>query len=195
MMLFGIMLPSFTLNIERWRWNEEFQLWVSNQGHFKDKNGKIIPIKIDNQGYCRVNFQSAHRVVAMTWIPCDNPKDMTVDHLNHNKRDNSVKNLEWVTKEENARRAIEDLCRVSNVSSKEKMIAALQNKKELPYNICYTGKNGKIETFSSYEDAAAFVFYNFDRSEKAETIITKIKKRMVNGGKVYGGYWTKETCA
>ena len=195
MMLFGIMLPSFTLNIERWRWNEEFQLWVSNQGHFKDKNGKIIPIKIDNQGYCRVNFQSAHRVVAMTWIPCDNPKDMTVDHLNHNKRDNSVKNLEWVTKEENARRAIEDLCRVSDVSSKEKMIAALQNKKELPYNICYTGKNGKIETFSSYEDAAAFVFYNFDRSEKAETIITKIKKRMVNGGKVYGGYWTKETCA
>ena len=195
MMLFGIMLPSFTLNIERWRWNEEFQLWVSNQGHFKDKNGKIIPIKIDNQGYCRVNFQSAHRVVAMTWIPCDNPKDMTVDHLNHNKRDNSVKNLEWVTKEENARRAIEDLCRVSNVSSKEKMIAALQNKKELPYNICYTGKNGKIETFSSYEDAAAFVFYNFDRSEKAEAIITKIKKRMVNGGKVYGGYWTKETCA
>ena len=195
MMLFGIMLPSFTLNIERWRWNEEFQLWVSNQGHFKDKNGKVVPIKIDNQGYCRVNFQSAHRVVAMTWIPCDNPKDMTVDHLNHNKRDNSVKNLEWVTKEENARRAIEDLCRVSDVSSKEKMIAALQNKKELPYNICYTGKNGKIETFSSYEDAAAFVFYNFDRSEKAETIITKIKKRMVNGGKVYGGYWTKETCA
>lgn len=194
-MLFGIMFPSFTLNIERWRWNEEFQLWVSNQGHFKDKNGKIIPIKIDNQGYCRVNFQSAHRVVTMTWIPCDNPKDMTVDHLNHNKRDNSVKNLEWVTKEENARRAIEDLCRVSDVSSKAKMIAALQNKKELPYNICYTGKNGKIETFSSYEDAAAFVFYNFDRSEKAETIITKIKKRMVNGGKVYGGYWTKETCA
>ena len=190
------MLSSFTLNIERWRWNEEFQLWVSNQGHFKDKNGKVVPIKIDpNRGYCKVNFHFAHRVVAMTWIPCDNPKDMTVDHLNHNKRDNSVKNLEWVTKEENARRAIEDLCRVSDVSSKEKMIAALQNKKELPYNICYTGKNGKIETFSSYEDAAAFVFYNFDRSEKAETIIIKIKKRMVNGGKVYGGYWTKETCA
>ena len=92
MMLFGIMLPSFTLNIERWRWNEEFQLWVSNQGHFKDKDGKVVPIKIDpNRGYCKVNFQFAHRVVAMTWIPCENPKEMTVDHLNHNKRDNSVK--------------------------------------------------------------------------------------------------------
>ena len=33
------------------------------------------------------------------------------------------------------------------------------------------------------------------KHKKAETIITKIKKRMVNGGKVYGGYWTKETCA
>ena len=41
----------------------------------------------------------------------------------------------------------------------------------------------------------AFVFCNFGHSEKAETIITKIKKKMVNGGKVYGGYWTKETCA
>ena len=195
MMLFGIMLPSFTLNIERWRWNEEFQLWVSNQGHFKDKNGKVVPIKIDpNRGYCKVNFHFAHRVVAMTWIPCDNPKDMTVDHLNHNKRDNSVKNLEWVTKEENARRAIEDLCNLPD-TSKEKMIASLQNKKELPYNVCYTAKNGKVKTFSSYEDAAAFVFCNFGHSEKAETIITKIKKKMVNGGKVYGGYWTKETCA
>ena len=195
MMLFGIMLPSFTLNIERWRWNEEFQLWVSNQGHFKDKKGKVVPIKIDpNRGYCKVNFHFAHRVVAMTWIPCDNPKDMTVDHLNHNKRDNSVKNLEWVTKEENARRAIEDLCNVSDVS-KAKMVASLQHKKELPYNVCYTAKNGKVETFSSYEDAAAFVFYNFGHSEKAETIITKIKKKRVNGGKVYGGYWTKETCA
>lgn len=76
MMLFGIMLPSFTLNIERWRWNEEFQLWVSNQGHFKDKKGKVVPIKIDpNRGYCKVNFHFAHRVVAMTWIPCDNPNN------------------------------------------------------------------------------------------------------------------------
>ena len=195
MMLFGIMLPSFTLNIERWRWNEEFQLWVSNQGHFKDKKGKVVPIKIDpNRGYCKVNFHFAHRVVAMTWIPCDNPKDMTVDHLNHNKRDNSVKNLEWVTKEENARRAIEDLCNVSDVS-KAQMVASLQHKKELPYNVCYTAKSGEVETYSSYEDAAAFVFYNFGHAEKAETIITKIKKKMVNGGKVYGGYWTKETCA
>ena len=120
MMLFGIILPSFTLNIERWRWNEEFQLWVSNQGHFKDKNGKVVPIKIDpNRGYCKVNFHFAHRVVAMTWIPCDNPKDMTGDHLNHNKRDNSVKNLKWVTKEENARRAIENLCNLPD-TSKEK---------------------------------------------------------------------------
>lgn len=195
MMLFGIMLPSFTLNIERWRWNEEFQLWVSNQGHFKDKNGKVVPIKIESKGYCRVNFWLAHRVVVITWIPCDNPKDMTVDHLNHNKRDNSVKNLEWVTKEENARRAIEDLCNDPDISKAE-MAACLKNRKKLPYNVCYTAaKSGKVETFSSYEDAAVFVFCNFGHSEKAETIITKIKKKMVNGSKVYGGYWTKETCA
>ena len=151
MMLFGIMLPSFTLNIERWRWNEEFQLWVSNQGHFKDKNGKVVPIKIDpNRGYCKVNFQFAHRVVAMTWIPCDNPKNMTVDHLNHNKRDNSVKNLEWVTKEENARRAIEDLCNVSDVSKAKYVTTDYLSKEKSEDNLI--AKFNKETKQLSYKD-------------------------------------------
>ena len=45
----------------------------------------------------------------LTWRPIPNAEELTVDHLNHNKRDNSLENLEWVTKEENLRRAAEDL--------------------------------------------------------------------------------------
>ena len=40
-----------------------------------------------------------------TWRPIPNAEALTVDHLDHNKRNNSLSNLEWVTKEENLRRA------------------------------------------------------------------------------------------
>jgi hypothetical protein len=45
----------------------------------------------------------------LTWRPTDDAENLTVDHLDHNKRNNSVDNLEWVTQEENLRRASVDL--------------------------------------------------------------------------------------
>jgi len=47
-----------------------------------------------------------HRLVATCWI--DNPENKrTVDHLDMNKGNNSVENLEWVDLEENIRREME----------------------------------------------------------------------------------------
>jgi hypothetical protein len=51
----------------------------------------------------------AHRVVMLTWRPTANAENLTVDHLDHNKRNNSLDNLEWVSEEENLRRAKADL--------------------------------------------------------------------------------------
>lgn len=107
-----MMLPTIILRIERWKFNKDFGVYVSNQGSFKDRYKRLIPVKIDSKGYCRIKtecgFVSAHRLVMFTWRPIPNAEALTVDHLNHNKRDNSVQNLEWVTKEENLRRADED---------------------------------------------------------------------------------------
>jgi hypothetical protein len=49
-----------------------------------------------------------HRVVMLTWKPTPEAEKLTVDHLDHNKRNNALSNLEWVTKEENQRRADAD---------------------------------------------------------------------------------------
>ena len=109
-------LPSIKLDIERWKFNEEAQLYVSNKGRVRRKNGSLVDFKLrrDN-GYATIytqesGFWSVHQLVAQTWIPNHDPAKNTVDHLDHNKRNNNVKNLEWCTVTENRVRAERDLC-------------------------------------------------------------------------------------
>lgn len=106
-----MMLPTISLRVERWKFNKEYGVYASNLGNFKDRYKRRLPIKLNN-GYCYIEtergWKTAHRIVMITWKPIPNAEDLTVDHLNHNKRDNSIYNLEWVTYEENQRRAAAD---------------------------------------------------------------------------------------
>ena len=105
-------LPKIFLGIERWKWNKEYRVYVSNMGHFKDEHKEDLPFKTTNSGYLNVKtrcgYKLAHRLVMLTWRPIPGAEDLTVDHLDHNKRNNALTNLEWVTREENLRRADED---------------------------------------------------------------------------------------
>ena len=101
--------------IERWKWNPIFGIYVSTKGRFRNQDKKDIPVQIGDSGYCMVycggtvhRHLSAHRVVMLTWRPTDNAENLTVDHLDHNKRNNALDNLEWVTVDENQRRASAD---------------------------------------------------------------------------------------
>jgi len=104
------------LNIEKWKYNPNYEIFVSSLGNFKYKDKTDVPIKIDQCGYITVPLKTvggirthyAHRLVMETFFPRDDMAVMTVDHINHNKRDNSVKNLEWVTSKENNDRATSD---------------------------------------------------------------------------------------
>lgn len=110
--MFKFILPRFIFRMERWKWNKEYRVYVSNMGHFMDEHKKIIPIRVNRGGYVGIKtsygFILAHRLVMRTWRPTANMENLTVDHLDHNKRNNSIENLEWVTREENFRRACED---------------------------------------------------------------------------------------
>ena len=96
--------------------NEEWRPVVGWEGHYevssfgllrnsKNKRPKTI---VDNHGYSLVflsrdgrNYgKLAHRAVAEAFLPNPEGKPQ-VNHIDGNKRNNTLKNLEWVTIEEN----------------------------------------------------------------------------------------------
>lgn len=112
------MFPTIKLNIERWKYNPTFELYVSNMGHIRNKSKADIAPKIMQDGYMLVyvngsinGYMLLHRVVMLTWKPTPEAERLTVDHKDHNKRNNALSNLEWVTQKENARRANNDYLR------------------------------------------------------------------------------------
>lgn len=105
------------LVVERWKYNKNYNLWVSTEGRVKRTpiSAPLKPKVVSNNGYLRIKISNKlgriylHRLVLETWAPQENMTDLTVDHLNHNKRDCSLRNLEWCTSEENKSRAERDL--------------------------------------------------------------------------------------
>ena len=106
-------LPTIKIKIEKWKFNKEYKVWVSTEGNFKNKHRQPSRLLVNNSGYIAIEtckgLRTAHRLVLKTWRPTLNMDALTVDHKNHNKRDNRLCNLEWVTQEENVIRAEQDL--------------------------------------------------------------------------------------
>lgn len=78
---------------------------ISNRGNvWSIRSSRLLKLKETPQGYLRVSPSvdgcrkecDVHRLVALAFIP--NTEDMpTVNHINENKKDNRVENLEWAT--------------------------------------------------------------------------------------------------
>jgi hypothetical protein len=105
-----------SLEGEEWRDLPELQgeYQVSNLGRVKRIKGveRLRKITIQKNGYAYVSLSfdntaktvKVSRLVAKAFIP--NPNNYEeVDHINADKTNNTVSNLEWVTPEENKRRA------------------------------------------------------------------------------------------
>jgi len=86
---------------------------VTRSGKVYNKHGRCMKTRINKYGYELVNLVNdngirkavaVHRLVAFAYIPKINGKDI-VNHINGNKQDNGVENLEWCTYKENTQHA------------------------------------------------------------------------------------------
>jgi hypothetical protein len=74
----------------------EIQQCASDNGY------NFVPIKLPGHNF----VINVHRLVATAFCDQADLKDATIDHIDGNKLNNHFANLEWVTQEENQRRAI-----------------------------------------------------------------------------------------
>lgn len=187
----NFILPSITINIERWKWNKKYRVFVSNRGRVKNIDGKLLKVKTTSTGYLAVRVAAkkamfVHRLVMETWHPISNPEEMTVDHLDHNKRNNDIRNLEWVAEKENRKRAADD-------SLVEKEVALIKTKETIKHQVyyidCDSGK--RFNDINNYVD----YLYKVDKSISKNVQLTpaacatRIKNKLAGHGgitKCYG---------
>lgn len=87
----------------------ESKYYITNDGRvYSEYLGDFLKTFYSRGGYVRVKLNygdrskkvMVHRLVAMAFIPNPDNKSQ-VDHINCNRSDNRVENLQWVTPKEN----------------------------------------------------------------------------------------------
>lgn len=81
---------------------------IREDGQIKSRFGRLIKQQAGNTGYLRVELWTngkgkkylLHRLIAEKFIPNPDGKPV-VNHIDGNKQNNAIENLEWVTRSEN----------------------------------------------------------------------------------------------
>ncbi len=104
----------------------------------RTKNEKKLTPHIDNFGYLRVGLQTPegkckteriHRLMILTYgeHPPKSMKNPTVDHINGNKLDNRINNLQWLSNENNAYKSAKNRICKYKIESKTGEIFIVEN--------------------------------------------------------------------
>lgn len=98
--------------MEEWKRIRDYDYEVSTEGRVKNmQTGKILKQYENHSGYLRVRLYKdkkgkyfrVHRLVAEAFIP--NPNGfIEVDHLDKNRQNNHVDNLQWINHKEHIRK-------------------------------------------------------------------------------------------
>ena len=140
-----------------WKTIEEMKNYeISEYGEIRNKKtGKLLKLNPDKDGYFRVCLSEnnhhvtriVHRLVAQAFI--ENPlKKETVNHIDGNKQNNHISNLEWATVTEQNRHALKTGLRNMKNDGCSKKVAQ------------YDMKMNLIQTFPSANEARRQLGYS-----------------------------------
>lgn len=168
---------------------------IDSKGNvFSKRKNKYLKPTVNKYGYCKVTLQknkykkifSVHRLVAQAFIP--NPQNKPqVNHIDSNRQNNNINNLEWVTSKENTQHTVktnrfENMAKVNSKKMKENKIYLLgyekaneSTKKKVNQ---YDKNNNFINQYNSISEA----------SRKTNITITSISYACNEKRKTGGGY-------
>ena len=150
--------------MEKWKCVKGFEDYykVSSLGNvISIRTGKILKGRRCPNGYTQVHLYNEyedailylHRIVAEAFIP--NPdKKRCVNHIDYNRSNNSVENLEWVTHKENVQHSIEHLRvpkKITHSNTGERYITYQDKRKQFRVVI-----KQKEKIFRTLEDAIEY---------------------------------------
>lgn len=121
---------------------------VDDLGNVYTKSGKILKSSINHRGYCIVNLMingkrkglTVHRAILNSFK--EPPfKDAQINHIDGNKQNNSLNNLEWCSAKENTNHSLYTL---NNILLRGRSIIAIH-------------ESGWVKQFRSLRECAKFL--------------------------------------
>lgn len=152
---------------EEWKQYLDTDFWVSNMGQVKNKRtGNILKGNIRENGYIRYGLRYDGKIHSfnghnLVWLVWKGKQQGVINHINGDKLDNRLQNLEDVSQSENLIKA--------NIPSRTPICNSLTSNGEI------------IKIFSSQGQAAKY--YNINAGS--------INKAVYNGWRAGGFYWRK----
>lgn len=164
---------------------EEYQ--IDTNGIVYSKKGTPLKYSLNHSGYCIVNFYvdnkrtgfAIHTLVAKQFVHNDDIENKTqVNHIDGNKENNNIENLEWVTPKENVKHCID-------VLGINKLGINNPNAKKIRGINIHTGED--ILEFDTIIDAARYFSKDKYNPRYVQNSIYRALKGMRNSYKGY--YW------
>lgn len=141
---------------------------------YKDKDGYLFHTLRDTLGICRM--VKVHRLLALNWVS-GYFEGAVVNHKDGDKQNNTLDNLEWVTRSQNAKHSIHVLKNPKPPSVEGKLGKdAHHYKKVRATNV----ETGEVLVFYGQREAARFLGVNGTNG---------ILSRLKNGGEYRGYFW------
>ena len=165
--------------------NYEGHYQVSNLGRVRNKSKRIMKSYQINSGYLCLKLHKSserssvliHRLVLLTFKPIEHPQDYEVNHLDEDKTNNALSNLEWCSSSENKQHSLQ--------SGRYDKIFTMRNslgKKHLTstyskyHNVTYDKQRGKWVAAISHQGRTHFQGRYMTEEEAAVAVNVLIDK-------------------